>query len=162
MFLYGSDPELFVLQNKTILAATTLFPQPIPFPFGSITHDGTAVELHPNPSKSPFELIRNTMQLKDELKKLIPQDSSLLIEPIVGFNNSQSKSEYTIQDAGQVMQARKYFNADTGKEHIAKRKKKDSGTSCRTGAGHIHIGIGNDFKGTINTPKDLHDNANNI
>ena len=170
MITYGADPEVFIYdyQNKIVVSAQVFANQyktqlPIKInEIGEITTDGTALEIHPNPSFNYNCLIKNCHKLLHELEVLVVKMNSsygILIEPLVGNGSNFKLSKENISTFTQRASWDAYTNLESYE------KSKDSwNVTRRSGGGHIHIGIkdtDNNYcsklkTGTITTPEELH------
>jgi hypothetical protein len=148
--LIGSDPELFIRDNKTgkLISAHGLFPgtkeEPYAVRHGAIQVDGMAAEYNIHPASTAEEFVFFHLSvlcdLRDEIKARNPDlDFSFAFIPVADFG-----AEYI---AEQPMEAKQLgctpdFNAW---EDGAINPTPDADMPFRTASGHIHLGWGSDY-----------------
>ncbi len=146
--LFGSDPEIFIEDMATgkYISAHGLVPgsKATPCPIKEVGHvqvDGMALEFNTLPTDNFLTFLRSVMGLTNFLEaeiKRTSMDYRLAIQPSVFFDTAYLN---TLPPAALELGCDPDFNAWTG----AVNDPPDAKSNMRTGAGHIHIGWGDDF-----------------
>lgn len=138
----GADPELFVRKQGTFVSGHGLIPgdkrSPHKVNRGAVQVDGMALEFNIDPSDSFDEFDVNLDTVIQELALMVP-DYELVAVPVADFG-----IEYI---AAQPREAKELgcdpdFNAWKNGEA---NPRPNAENPFRTGAGHIHLGWGEDF-----------------
>lgn len=143
MFMFGADPEIFVKKNGKAVSAHGLIEGTKKSPFktsrGAVQVDGTALEFNVDPvPANDFETFNaNIVATLADLKKMVP-GYSFNVAPVQEYPPEYLAS---IPDEAKALGCDPDFNAYTLKENPMP----DMERSFRTGAGHIHIGWGQDI-----------------
>jgi hypothetical protein len=111
-------------------------------PYGAIQPDGVAAEFNTAPALNADEFIHNidkVIETLTETFKAIRPDLSVAITPTATFDRKYFDG---LPDIATVLGCTPDFNAYTGEENDPP----STDEPFRTGAGHIHVGFGNDFR----------------
>ena len=147
----GCDPELFVYDTKAkrYISPHEFIPgtkdKPHQLRVGTVQLDGLAVEFGIAPSYTPRDFTRNIEGTLSCVKELLPEGMELHAVSSVWFDKDYFDKE--MPESSKVLGCEPDFNANKDGEinprpdgMIVKDNK-----VLRTGAGHIHIGWGQDF-----------------
>lgn len=164
-FLFGADPEVFFIREveeervpkdgttelkRYFWCAEGLMPgtksAPFKVPHGAIQVDGTAAEFNIDPVDNEKHFLRNVKSVLRYLKHNVakPQGLKLAVCPVATF---EEKYYHTLSREAKELGCNPDWNAYTGKLNPTPKAPE---TYYRTGAGHIHIGWGKNFK--VNDP----------
>ena len=148
MFMVGADPEVFVFDkgnNKFVsghgMVEGTKY-NPTPVNFGAVQVDGMALEFNIDPATNEEEFLHNIKAVKAKLQEMVGNSFELKAIPSVYFN--KDVWDLTPEEAKELG-CDPDFNAWLDGEINVKPE--NNGT-LRTGAGHVHIGWGNNFSVT--------------
>lgn len=134
--LLGSDPEVFVSKNGSLVSCHGLIPgnktNPHRVNKGAVQVDGMAAEFNIDPAENEQEFVTNLNTVMDQLRGML-QGYDIVAEPVAMFGK-----EYI--DA-QPLEAKELgcdpdFNAWTRQVNPVP----DVEAPFRTGAGHLHLG----------------------
>ena len=143
----GCDPELFLKDGTgSFVSAHDLIPgskhSPHFVPYGAIQPDGVAAEFNTAPAENSDEFIHNIGEvikaLEGQFKSLRP-DLIVAITPTATFDR---KYFDTLPEIATALGCTPDFNAYTGEEN----EPPETSEPFRTGAGHIHVGDGGDYR----------------
>lgn len=143
--LIGADPEVFVKDRKKrkfvcahdMVKGTKEKPQKVKH--GAVQVDGMALEFNIDPAKTEDEFVKNVDALKTKLRELIGPQYQISARSHVMFTPSVWKQAPEIS---KELGCDPDFNAwDNGNIN----PKPGTDLPMRTGAGHIHIGWGEDM-----------------
>lgn len=139
-FLVGSDPELFVLDDKgNLVSAAGLIPgtkeEPFKVDCGAIQVDGMAVEFNTDPVDNFDDFWNNVQTVQNELRKHLPKGYTLLQASSVEFSKEVFDAA---PDDAKVLGCTPDWNAW---EMCTNPVPDTSATPyLRTAAGHLHFG----------------------
>lgn len=147
-FTFGCDPEVFILDEKGVpVTAEGLIPgtklEPHPVKHGAVQVDGMAAEFNIDPAENFSDFNRNVTTVMDELKKMLPKGHSLSIVPSVVFDPAVFEAA---PDKAKELGCNPDFDAWTGSVNPPPNDPENPYMRC--GAGHVHIGWGEDFEDT--------------
>lgn len=136
----GADPEIFIQdKNGKAVSAHNLIPgtkkKPHPVPNGAVQVDGVAAEFNIDPASTEEEFVTYINSVMNTLKSMFPKEHEPLIAPTAQFELDSLPPEVT--ELGCEVD----YNAYTGEVN----PEPDASVDYRTGAGHIHIGWGEDL-----------------
>lgn len=144
----GCDPEVFLKDAAgRFVSAHDLIPgykaDPYPVPLGAIQPDGVSAEFNINPAITSDEFISNIATVMKAMENHIRgmrSDLTLAIEPTATFDR-----EYFSQlpEVATLLGCSPDFNAYTAEPNNPPH----TDEPFRTGAGHVHVGWGNGFRG---------------
>lgn len=138
MITIGADPELFLKQADRYLSAYGLIPgdkvNPHAVEFGAVQVDGMAVEFNIHPADSREVFVHNIKAVMAQLREMLP-DYDVVPDSVATFDDDYLKQQ---PDAALDLGCDPDYNGWTMQEN----KKPDYRLSFRTGAGHVHVGIG--------------------
>lgn len=132
----GSDPEVFVGEETTIISAIGLIggtkKDPLPVDGGAVQEDNVLAEFNIEPATSPDEFTSNHRKVLAQLKERIGPRRDLIIKPSHRFTKE------VLQNAGP--KAMEFgcdpdFNAWTTEYNDAP----NAYTTLRTAGGHVHV-----------------------
>lgn len=143
----GTDPELFLKDTSgQFVSAHDLIPgskhSPHFVPYGAIQPDGVAAEFNTAPAEDVDEFIHNIEEVIKALEgqfKSIRPDLTVSVTPTATFDR---KYFDTLPEIATALGCTPDFNAYTGGEN----EPPSTEEPFRTGAGHIHIGDGGDYR----------------
>ena len=145
MITVGADPEFFLKKGDMNVSAHGIVPgdkrTPHPLGSGAVQLDGTAVEFNIKPAKSADEFATNIGSVLAELRSFIPSDYLFQFTPSVQYDKHYFEA---IPQSCKELGCDPDFSAYTSKENP---KPNTRGGTLRTGAGHLHIGWGDDMSG---------------
>jgi len=141
--LIGSDPELFVFDGEEPISAWGMSEgtkeKPVAVKHKTIQVDGMALEYNPNPATTLAQWERNHKSVQKDMLSSIPKGLSLEAVPTAFFAEEVfNTSPAEALELGCMPD----FNAYTGDIN----PKPNGDAKFRTGAGHIHIGWGENFE----------------
>jgi hypothetical protein len=147
--MIGSDPEVFVSNGKGVfVSAHDLIPgtkaDPYPVPRGAIQVDGVAAEFNIDPAETVDQFTKNIRAVMNSLEEFVRElqpDYSLSIIPTAHFEKGYFDA---LPEEVKLLGCTPDFDAYTGEENTSP----DTTETFRTGAGHIHIGWGNNLSVT--------------
>lgn len=140
--MIGCDPELFVRNTKTMrfVSAHDLIPgdklDPYDVPFGAIQRDGTAAEFNIKPAAKRSDFLHHVQHVSNILSNAIKNvngDYELVAQPTVHFEPEYFKE---LPTEALMLGCDPDYNAYTGEVN---EKPNATGSTMRTGSGHIHI-----------------------
>jgi hypothetical protein len=144
----GADPELFVRKKQHFISGH-LFPcgtkdNPMPTANGMIQNDGLALEINVRPAKTSDEFVTNmTLALGDlnEFVTSVDPEANVVARASVFLGKSKLRvlPPY-VYDLGCTPDYNAYH-----RRGLHPTPKPDFRSPFRTGAGHIHVGWGDDF-----------------
>ncbi len=139
--LLGCDPELFVRDKKTGLfkSAHDLIPgtksDPHKVACGAIQRDGVAAEVNIDPTRSREQFLIFIRTVMGTLRDYVGPKYELVAVPTAVFDQKYFDS---LPNIPKELGCTPDYNAYSGKANIPP----ETTEPFRTGAGHIHIGIG--------------------
>ena len=140
--LVGADPEIFMMKGGKFVSAHGAVPgdkkNPHKVDKGAVQVDGMALEFNIDPAKNEQEFITNLTTVMATLKDMVP-GYDLNAVPVADFDEAVMLAQP--QEALELG-CEPDFNAW---ENGAVNPRPDGKVNFRTGAGHVHIGWGNDF-----------------
>ena len=146
-FKIGADPEVFVKNKQGLVSGFGMIPgdkqNPHPVELGAVQVDGMALEFNIDPVRNATEWERNITTVMRNLKAMIPDDHNLVVTPTAEFGKDYIKAQ---PEEAQMLGCDPDMNAYTGDVNPAP----DGDVGFRTGAGHIHIGWGENID--VNDP----------
>lgn len=139
-FLFGADPELFVLnESGRPVTAAGLIPgtkeEPHKVKDGAVQVDGMAAEFNIDPCSSFEEFDGRIQSVLSQLTKMLPNGHTLTAVPSIRFAEEDFKMA---PDEAKVLGCNPDFNAWTGKVNPPPHDAENP--YLRTASGHIHIG----------------------
>lgn len=148
--LVGADPELFMTKDGKFVSAHGAVPGDKKNPFkvnkGAVQVDGMALEFNIDPAKDEKEFITNLQTVMGVLKEMVP-GYELSAVPVADFDEAVMKAQPL---EALELGCEPDFNAWEGG---AVNPRPNGEVNFRTGAGHVHIGWGQDFD--INDPNHI-------
>lgn len=143
-FLFGCDPELFVLDDKgRHVSAAPYIPgtkaQPFKVNKGAVQVDGVAAEFNIDPVSNYRDWEENIKTVMKELQGFLPKGYKLDCVPAVEFDADLWE---TFSDVSKELGCTPDFNAWTG--DVNPPPHDPDNPRMRTASGHIHIGWTND------------------
>jgi hypothetical protein len=146
--LVGADPEIFMQRDGVFMSAHGAIPgdkkNPHKVDKGAVQVDGMALEFNIDPASNEQEFVDNLSTVLATLKGMVP-DYNLVACPVAEFSEEYMKAQ---PPEALEMGCEPDFNAWL---NGAVNPRPDGKVNFRTGAGHIHIGWGDDFD--INSPE---------
>lgn len=143
--LIGADPEIFLRKGSRNVSAHGLCPgtkkEPHKINKGAVQLDGTAVEFNIDPSSNSAQFSENIKTVLKGIRKIIPPEFKFQIKPSVEYG----KKYYDEEIPAESKQLGCDPDFDAYKNGARNDPPQPVGT-IRTGAGHVHIGWGNNFK----------------
>lgn len=140
--LVGADPEIFMMKGGKFVSAHGAVPgdkkNPHKVDKGAVQVDGMALEFNIDPAHNEQEFITNLTTVMATLKDMVP-GYDLNAVPVADFDEAVMLAQP--QEALELG-CEPDFNAW---ENGAVNPRPDGKVNFRTGAGHVHIGWGNDF-----------------
>lgn len=140
--LVGADPEIFMMKGGKFVSAHGAVPgdkkNPHKVDKGAVQVDGMALEFNIDPANNEQEFITNLTTVMATLKDMVP-GYDLNAVPVADFDEAVMLAQP--QEALELG-CEPDFNAW---ENGAVNPRPDGKVNFRTGAGHVHIGWGNDF-----------------
>lgn len=140
--LVGADPEIFMMKGGKFVSAHGAVPgdkkNPHKVDKGAVQVDGMALEFNIDPAHNEQEFITNLTTVMATLKDMVP-GYDLNAVPVADFDEAVMLAQP--QEALELG-CEPDFNAW---ESGAVNPRPDGKVNFRTGAGHVHIGWGNDF-----------------
>jgi hypothetical protein len=159
-FLFGCDPELFVINRETgeFVSAHGMIPgtkeEPHKVEHGAIQVDGMAVEFNIDPVNTPQEWDRNILAVLRQLKDALPEGHNLHYTPTATFTQAVLDAQ---PEVAKTMGCDPDYDAWTGT--VNPPPDTVDNPLLRTAAGHVHIGWTNDEQVTnehhVNLCRDL-------
>ncbi|MNQ03992.1 hypothetical protein D3C85_166980 [compost metagenome] len=148
--LVGCDPEVFMSKDGQFVSAHGAIPGTKKDPFkvnkGAVQVDGMALEFNIDPASNAEEFVSNLTAVMTTLKEMVP-GYELNAVPVAEFSEEVMK----VQPLEAIeLGCEPDFNAWKNGEP---NPRPNGAATFRTGAGHVHIGWGNDFD--INDPDHL-------
>jgi hypothetical protein len=139
-FLFGADPELFVLNDKGVpVTAEGLIPGTKEKPFkvkgGAIQVDGMAAEFNIDPVNNFQDFSRNITQVLAALQGHLPAGYTLSAVPSVVLGKKEFEKA---PDIAKILGCNPDFNAWSG--DLNPPPHDPSNPRLRTASGHLHIG----------------------
>lgn len=148
--LIGCDPEIFMVKDGKFVSAHGAVPGDKKNPFkvnkGAVQVDGMALEFNIDPAKNEKEFITNLQTVMGILKEMVPE-YELSAVPVADFDEAVMKAQPL---EALELGCEPDFNAWEGG---AVNPRPNGEVNFRTGAGHVHIGWGQDFD--INDPNHI-------
>jgi hypothetical protein len=147
----GSDPEIAVVNSAgKIIPACGLFggdkgkPVPVPTGHGGWLEDGIALELNPNPAKTPAEAYANLSYCIDAARKHVAPKNYTLHYPVVEqiFNQVVLAKHPKAVEFGCAVDYSAY-QIGVPREGIMQKAMQTHGTGIRFYGGHLHLGVSN-------------------
>lgn len=142
-FKIGCDPELFVFNRASGNYKCAEVPGTKEDPFklsgGAVQLDGVAAEFNIDPATCAEEFDHNVQTVLSGMQKFLAKDEVFFASPVVTFSYSEWK---TIPKERKVLGCNPDFGLDGEPIFDKKTEVHLNKTQCRTGAGHIHIGWG--------------------
>lgn len=140
--LVGADPELFMTRDGKFVSAHGAIPgdkkNPHKVNKGAVQVDGMALEFNIDPAHNEREFIDNLTTVMGVLKEMVP-GYELNAVPVADFDAEVMKAQPL---EALELGCEPDFNAwEEGRVN----PRPDGKVNFRTGAGHVHIGWGNDF-----------------
>ncbi|QVJ12711.1 hypothetical protein [Pseudomonas phage PSA11] len=140
--LVGADPEIFMMKDGKFVSAHGAIPgnkkEPFKVDKGAVQVDGMALEFNIDPAKDEKEFVRNLTTVMSTLKGMVP-GFELNPSPVAEFGFDYIKGQ---PDEAKELGCEPDFNAY---ENGAANPRPNAEVDFRTGAGHVHIGWGNDI-----------------
>lgn len=141
--MIGVDPELFLLDGAgAFVSGHDALPgtkaEPYKVNKGAVQIDGTALEFNTDPAASCEEFLANVDAVMAAMQEMVGHDKKIVAAPVAEFDPEYFK---TIPPHALELGCNPDFSAYTGIEN----PRPDGDRMFRTGAGHIHVGWGEDF-----------------
>lgn len=137
MVSIGTDPEVFLDRGGFRISAHDLIPgtkeMPHPVTHGAIQVDGVAAEFNTLPAKTPEEFLEFIESVMSDLRKELPSDVQIVIEPTCDFDVKYFEE---LPEIVKLLGCTPDFDAYTGERNSPPFTE----VTFRTGAGHIHVG----------------------
>ena len=139
--LIGADPELFVKRAGEFISGFNLIPgtkdKPHRVENGAVQVDGMALEFNIDPAATEDDFLNNINSVVAQMAQMVP-DCELEAVPVVEFGADYIKAQpHEAQELG--------CDPDFNAYHGGANHPPDVDMPIRTGAGHVHIGWGEDF-----------------
>lgn len=151
-FLIGADPEFFLKRNGVNISADAFVPGTKDNPYrlknGAVQLDGTAVEFNIDPASTAEEFSYNICSVMDEIRKMIPSEITFDFSPSVIYTEDIWKS---IPSKCLELGCNPDNDAYNNNKPKVPPPLPEKFKRMRTGAGHIHIGWGNNIDITDQT-----------
>ena len=139
-FLFGADPEMFVVDEKgELVCAEGLIPgtkaQPYKVEGGAVQVDGMAAEFNIDPADNFFDFSNRIDMVIGQLKAMLPKGYDLVARPAVTFPEEVFDNA---PDCAKELGCTPDYDAWTGAANPPPDASKFP--RLRTASGHIHIG----------------------
>lgn len=147
--LIGSDPEIFLRkEGKNVSAHETGIKgtkkNPTPLGDGFIQVDGTSLEFNTKPAATPDQFVNSIQSMLTSIKSTLPAGYEFDFSPSVKYDKDYFDLVVP-QDCKELGCDPDYNAYEGGKVNP---KPNPEGGTMRTGAGHLHLGWGDNFDPT--------------